>query len=267
MTAIPAPAPVVAHTNDSARPATLASRLGVLAFGVFAYVVFFATILYLIGFVGAWFVPRHVDNGPSGPVWLALVVDALLALAFALQHEVMARPAFKALVARVIPRAMERSVFVLLASMILLAMFALWRPVPTVLWSAHGAAYWAITGAAALGWLLVFGSTFIINHFDLFGLRQVVMHARNTPYTAVGFKLRLVYKLCRHPLMLGFIIAFWAAPVMTVGRLWFATLMTAFILVGIRFEERDLVRQHGEEYLAYRRSTRALVPIPRKSAR
>lgn len=241
-----------------------ASRAGVFAFGVVAYLVFFATFLYLIGFVGAWFVPKHVDNGPAGPVWLALAVDALLVLAFAMQHEVMARPAFKAKITRFIPRAMERSVFVLLASVVLVAMFALWRPIGTVLWRTEGVLYWAITGVAAFGWALVLASTFIINHFDLFGLRQVMLHLRNRPCTPVGFKLRLMYRLCRHPLMLGFIIAFWAAPVMTVGRLWFAVLMTAFILVGIRFKERDLVAQHGEEYLAYRRRVRALVPIPRR---
>ena len=259
MTAIPQ----TIGTSDDATQ-SLASRLAILAFGLISYVVFFATFLYLVGFVGAWFVPKHVDNGPAGPVWLALVVDALLVLAFALQHEIMARPAFKAWFTRVIPSSMERSVFVMLASLILVAMFVLWRPIDTVLWSTNGAIYWIITAIAISGWLLALSSTFLINHFDLFGLRQVILNVRNMPYKPVGFRLWLAYRLCRHPLMLGFIIAFWAAPVMTVGRLWFALLMTTFILVGIRFEERDLIARHGEEYLAYKRNVRGLIPIPKK---
>jgi protein-S-isoprenylcysteine O-methyltransferase Ste14 len=245
--------------------AGLASRVCVLAFGLVSYLVFFGTFLYLVGFVGAWFVPKHVDNGPAGPIWLALAVDALLVLAFAIQHEIMARPAFKAWFTRIVPHAMERSVFVLLASLILIAMFAFWRPIDAVLWRTEGAMYWVITAIAASGWLLALSSTFLINHFDLFGLRQVILNVRNMPYKPVGFKLWLAYRFCRHPLMLGFIIAFWAAPVMTAGRLWFAILMTAFILVGIRFEERDLIAKHGEEYLRYKRNVRGLVPIPKKS--
>ncbi len=259
MTAIPQPA------MDKPAASSLLSRLAILAFGLLSYLVFFATFLYLVGFVGAWFVPKHVDNGPVGPVWLALVVDALLVLAFAVQHEIMARPAFKDWFTRFVPRAMERSVYVMLASLILVAMFAFWRPIDTVLWSTQGILYWVITGVAISGWLLALTSTFLINHFDLFGLRQVIFNVRNMPYKPVGFRLWLAYRLCRHPLMLGFIIAFWAAPVMTVGRLWFAFLMTAFILVGIRFEERDLIAKHGEEYLAYKRKVRGLVPIPKKT--
>lgn len=254
-----------AALNAPAAPG-LAQRTGVLAFGLIAYALFLGTILYLIGFVGAWFVPKHVDNGPAGPVWLALLLDAALVLAFALQHEVMARPAFKQRITRVIPNAMERSVFVFLASAILIVLFVFWRPIPMVLWSVGGAPAVAITALALAGWVVVFASTFIINHFDLFGLRQVVLNMRNREYAPVGFKLRLFYKLCRHPLMLGFIIAFWAAPTMTVGRLWFATLMTLFILVGIRFEERDLEAAHGDDYRAYKRRVRALVPIPRRPA-
>lgn len=236
-------------------------------YGLASYTLAMATILYLIGFVGGWVVPKGIDDGTARPVWIALTVNAVLVLLFAVQHEIMARPRFKAAISRLIPKAAERSTFVLLSSLILVLMFWLWQPIPQVLWSFTGSAAWGVYAVAAVGWVVVFGSTFIINHFDLFGVRQVAIFAAGKEFTPVGFKLRWFYKLCRHPLMLGFIIAFWAAPTMTVGHLWFAALMTLFIIVGIRFEEKDLVTAHGDDYREYQKQVRSLVPLPKKSPR
>ncbi|MFT5423884.1 MAG: protein-S-isoprenylcysteine O-methyltransferase Ste14 [Phycisphaerales bacterium] len=236
-----------------------------LGFGLFAYTVFFGTFLYMIGFVADHFVPKGINDGPAGPLWLALAINTALVLLFAAQHEIMARPWFKAIITRFIPVAIERSVFVLLSSGILLLMFWQWRPITGELWNVTGPAAWGFWAVAALGWFVVLGSTFIINHFDLFGLRQTVLHATGREYTAVGFKLRFFYKVCRHPLMLGFIIAFWATPVMTYTRLLFAGLMTLFVLVGVQFEEKDLIADHGDDYREYKKQVRGLVPLPKKN--
>ncbi|MFG0306437.1 MAG: methanethiol S-methyltransferase [Phycisphaerales bacterium JB040] len=255
------------HADESpatpdARPP--AARLGVLVYGLVSYLLFFGTFLYMIGFVAGVLVPKDINDGTPGPLWLALLVDASLVGLFCLQHEVMARPRFKAWLTRYIPGAIERSTFVVLASLILLLMFWQWRPLPGVLWDLTGPGAWAVYAVAALGWGTVLLSTFLINHFDLFGLRQTVCYAMNREHTPLRFTMRLLYRVCRHPLMLGFLIAFWATPLMTMSHLWFASLMTGMIFVGLRFEERDLIREHGEDYLAYRRKVRGVVPLPRR---
>lgn len=240
-------------------------RAAILLYGVVAYLAFFGTILYAIGFVGNWVVPKSIDSGDAGATAAALIINALLLSVFVVQHTIMARSAFKKWVTQFIPAAIERSTFVLLASASLILVFAFWRPLPTVLYDVSATwANWPLIVISLLGWALVFGSSFIINHFDLFGLRQVWLHWKGQPYTYLPFRIVNVYKYVRHPLMVGFFIAFWVTPVMTVGHLFFAVMTTGYILMGVWFEERDLIAHFGEKYLGYRRKVRAFVPIPRK---
>ncbi|HWQ52299.1 MAG TPA: isoprenylcysteine carboxylmethyltransferase family protein [Bryobacteraceae bacterium] len=233
----------------------------VLAYGIFAYAVFFVTFLYAMGFVANMAVPKSIDSGETGPVLAAVLINSLLLGSFAVQHTIMARRSFKKWVTRYIPAAVERSTFVLVASAILAITFWQWRPMTGIVWRVEGeearlvlnVIYW-------FGWFLVLFSSFLINHFDLFGLRQVYLEFRNRPVQPLVFRMTGLYKLVRHPLLLGFLIAFWSAPVMTEGRLLFATLTTAYILVGIRFEERDLEHTHGEVYREYQRNVPMLIP-------
>ncbi|MBX3408866.1 MAG: isoprenylcysteine carboxylmethyltransferase family protein [Phycisphaeraceae bacterium] len=239
-------------------------RIGTLAYGLAAYALFFVTLLYAVAWVGGWFVPKTINSGVAGPLVPSLLVNALLLSLFVVQHTVMARPAFKRWWVRIIPHAIERSTFVIAASLSLLAVFLLWRPAPATVWHVTDTVpAAAITGLCLAGWGLVLFSSFVINHCDLFGLRQVWLRYTGRPQTPVGFRLAGPYKLVRHPLMVGFLIAFWATPHMTVGHLFFAVMTTGYIFMGIWFEERDLVAEHGEAYLRYRRSVRALLPIPR----
>jgi protein-S-isoprenylcysteine O-methyltransferase Ste14 len=234
-------------------------------YGAISYVVFFLTFLYAIGFVGNVFVPKSIDHGgAASPFWSALLVNAALLGVFAVQHSVMARPAFKAWWTKIVPKEIERSTYVLLSSLALVLLFWQWRPMAGVLWGVENAAgRFVLLALFAAGWLLVLLSTFIINHFDLFGLRQVYLYH---DYTPVEFKVSAFYKFVRHPLLLGFIIAFWATPRMTVGHLVFAAATTAYMLIAIQLEERDLASAHGEDYRAYRRQVPMLVPLPgRKS--
>lgn len=263
--------PVAAVASDapgagvsSAARGSIWGRVAVFAYGIFAYAWGMATLVYLIGFTTGWIVPKDVNGGPVGSLSMALVINTLLVAAFAVQHEIMARPWFKARLTTILPKSMERSTFVLVASIILTVLFWQWRPMPYDLWRLEGVWTWGIYVAALVGWVIAFGSTFIIDHFDLFGLRHVFLHLKGEKYTRVRFKERLFYRLCRHPLMLGFVIAFWATPVMTLGHLWFAVLMTTFILAGIQFEERDLVREHGRAYEDYRDRVPGLIPVPAK---
>ena len=243
-------------------------RLATFAYGLIAYAAFFGVILYAIGFVGNWFVPKSIDSGEYGPIVPSLLINAALMVVFVLQHTIMARPAFKRWVTQYIPRSIERSTFVLAASTCLALVFWQWRPSPQVVWNAGpGWPSWLLSGLSLLGWATVFLSSFMVSHFDLFGLRQVWFRLIDRPYVAVGFRLVGLYKIVRHPLMLGFIIAVWATPVMTVGHLAFAALITGYILMGTWFEERDLVAEHGENYLAYRRKVRGLIPLPKRPAR
>ncbi len=237
-----------------------------LVYGVLAYVVFLASFLYAIGFLTGLLVPKGINDGAAGPVLPALLVNAALLSAFAVQHSVMARPGFKAWWTRFVPRPVERSTFVLLASLVLFLLYWQWRPMPSVVWDvpsgAARAALWALAGA---GWATVLASTFMLNHFDLFGLRQVWLHFAGRPYTALGFRTPMLYRWIRHPIMLGFVVAFWAAPTMTAGHLVFALATTGYILVGIRFEERDLEAAHGAVYRSYRERTSMLVPAAPRS--
>jgi methanethiol S-methyltransferase len=239
------------------------ARAFYLLFGVVAYLIFFATFLYLIAFVGnlPW-VPVTVDRGrPAGPLAQALVVNLGLIALFGLQHSVMARQGFKAAWTRIVPAPAERSVYVLLASLILILLFRFWHPLPEPVWSVEnriGAAIlWALFGA---GWLTVLLSTFLINHFELFGLRQVWSHARGTAIPAPQFRQPFFYKWVRHPLYTGFFLAFWAMPRMTAGHLLLALGMSAYMLIAIRYEERDLVRLFGDDYVAYRGRAGMLTP-------
>lgn len=239
----------------------------VFLYGVSCYALFVVTLLYAIGFVENLFVPKSIDTGPAGPVWLAVLVNSLLLGAFAVQHTIMARPAFKKWITRYIPQAAERSTFVLATCICFWAMFLLWRPIPGVIWSVESeAARLAVYGLSFAGFGLVLYASFLIDHFDLFGLRQVVLHLRGRKYTHTPFQTPLLYRLVRNPLMLGFLIAFWAAPTMTWGRLLFCLLTTGYIFVGVWFEERDLERFLGEPYRQYRRRTPMLLPWPRPKA-
>lgn len=236
-------------------------RWTVFLFGSLSYVLFLATFLYAIGFVGGFVVPAAIDGPPAGGVGTALVIDGLLLALFALQHSVMARPRFKALVTRVVPQAAERSLYVLASSAALLLLFWQWRPIGGTVWDVTDpAARAALHALFALGWGTVLVTTFLIDHFDLFGLRQVWLFLRRRPYTHLRFTTPGPYRHVRHPLYVGWLFAFWAAPTMTAAHLFFAITTTAYILVAIRFEERDLAAAHGTAYVEYRRRVPMLVP-------
>jgi len=233
----------------------------VVGYGAVAYVVFLAVLVYTIGFLANAGIPKGIDTGDAVPVWMAVLVDAGLLAMFAVQHTVMARPWFKRWWTRFVPRSMERSTFVLAASVALSLLLWQWRPIPSTVWSVEAEpARLLLHAVYVLGWFGVIGCSFLIDHSDLFGLRQVVMRARERAYEPAGFRQPLVYRFVRHPLMSGFLLAFWAAPDMTVGRLLFATLGTAYILVGVRFEERDLRRHLGEVYVHYEEQLPRFVP-------
>lgn len=231
-------------------------------YGLFGYLLFFITILYAIGFVASVGVPKAINDGPVVGIAEALLVNGLILVLFVVQHTIMARPAFKKWITRYIPKSMERSTFVILASSILLLLFWQWRPMPTVIWEVQQPMlWWALFGLSMFGWFIVFFSSFLIDHFDLFGLRQVILQLRGMPYEERPFVVRSLYRFVRHPLMLGFLIAFWATPMMTWGHLFFAVMTTGYIFFGINVEERDLIKHHGESYLAYRRRTSMILPL------
>ncbi|MGX4774399.1 methanethiol S-methyltransferase [Bradyrhizobium guangdongense] len=252
------------HQIHSLRPDASGSKaFKIIAFlyGIAAYLVFFVTILYAIGFVTGLVVPKTVDMGTDTPAAEALIIDLLLMTLFAVQHSVMARQGFKAWWTQFVPRPIERSTYVLFASLSLLLLFWQWRPLPPLVWDVAnpGLAVTLITLSFA-GWLLVFTSTFIINHFELFGLHQVANHLAGKWVEPPRFKTPLLYKFVRHPIYLGFIIAFWAAPTMTAGHLLFAAVTTAYIFVGIALEEHDLVALFGDEYRQYKQRVSMLIP-------
>ena len=249
-------------------------RLMFFGYGVIAYVVFLATFLYAIAFVGGFAVPTRLDADASGPLLPSLAIDALLLTVFAVQHSVMARRWFKERWTQIVPWTIERSTFVLFASLALLLLFWQWRPIGILIWSVENPFIRAVLWSQFVtGWATVLVVTFLINHFDLFGLRQVWLNLLGRPYTTLRFGTPGPYRLVRHPLYVGWLFAFWCTPTMTLAHLLFSIATTAYILLAIQFEERDLVREHGETYEEYRRSVPMLVPslrsdsrIPRKSA-
>lgn len=241
------------------------NRFLAVVYGTLCYTLFLVVFLYLIGFVGNLFVPRSVDNALAAPVWLAVPIDLVLVTLFAAQHSVMARPAFKRWWTRFVPEPIERSTYVLAASLVLVLMFWQWRELPTVVWEVTWQpARLAVWTLFWLGWAMVLAATFMINHFELFGLKQVFAAWRARPGVETGFRVTLLYRVVRHPLMLGFLIAFWAAPTMTAGHLLFASVMTAYILLALQIEEHDLMAALGTRYAEYRTRVPMLIPGLRK---
>ena len=241
------------------------ARILALLYGVACYVVFFVTFLYSIGFVGNLPVPKAIDTGTAGPFLPALLINAVLLGIFAVQHSVMARPGFKKWWTRIVPHPVERSTYVLLSSLALILLFAYWQPMPAPIWSVQSeAARYALWGVFWLGWVIVLTGTFLISHFDLFGLRQVYFFLKNREYKHFEFRTPFLYKLVRHPIMLGFILAFWAAPDMSVGHLVFSIATTVYILIALQLEERDLVTYHGAAYTEYQQQVSMILPLPKR---
>jgi protein-S-isoprenylcysteine O-methyltransferase Ste14 len=241
-------------------------RLIAFVYGLASYVVFFVTFLYAIGFVSGMVVPKTIDTGAVVPLAEALIVNVLLMSVFAIQHSVMARKPFKQWWTQFVPKSVERSTYVLFSSLALILLYWQWRPIPAVVWDIDNAPIaMALTGLSLVGFLIVLTSSFLINHFELFGLHQVANNLTGATMPEPTFRTPLYHKFVRHPIYLGFIIAFWAAPTMTVGHLMFAAVTTAYILVGIQLEERDLIGIFGDEYRRYKSRVSMLVPW-RKSA-
>ena len=242
------------------------NRMLIFAYGIVAYLVFLGSFVYAIGFVGGFVVPKTIDSGPETAAATAILTDVILLSLFAVQHSVMARPFFKRWWTTVISPAAERSTYVLASSLLLFLLFWQWRPLPGTVWSVTqpmpAAVFWTLFG---VGWLIVLASTFLINHFDLFGLRQVYLHLAGQPYTPIPFQTPWLYRIVRHPIMVGFLMAFWVTPTMSQGHLLFAIVVTAYVLVALQLEERDLLAYHGEEYSAYQRQVRMLMPAPART--
>ena len=246
----------------------LMKRFLIVGYGVTAYLLFLAAFLYLVAFLGNFWVPRTVDHGLSAPIGQAVLVNIVLLAVFAVQHSIMARPSFKAWWTRLVPASIERSTYVMLSNAVLVLLYWQWRTMPAVVWDVRLPAgrlvLWTLFW---LGWAIALAATFMVSHFDLFGLRQVFLAWRGKPYTHIGFHARMLYRLVRHPLMLGFVIVFWAVPTMTAGHLLFSVAMTGYILVATHLEEHDLVEALGEQYRDYRRRVPMLLPLGRRPRR
>ena len=236
--------------------------MGVISFvyGVVAYAAFLMSLTYAVGFIGGFVVPKTIDSGVPGSLGLSIAIDVALLGLFGVQHSVMARPGFKRWWTRLVPHSVERSTYVLLSSLILLFLYWQWRPIEGTAWHVEGIGAIALWVLCATGWLIALITTFLISHFDLFGLRQVYLRLLGKPYTNVEFKTVAFYKYVRHPLMLGFLIAFWATPHMTMNHLLFAAATTGYIFIALFFEERDLKAAHGASYERYRAEVPMILP-------
>jgi len=253
-------APPEGHKEKS-----LARRISVFLYGLVCYAVFFGTFLYAAGFIGNLSVPKSIDSAPQKPLLQALLVNVLLLGIFAVQHSLMARPFFKQAWTKIVPKEAERSTYVLFSSLALILMFWQWQPMGGIVWNVQDpVARGLLLSLFAFGWLLVLATTFLINHFDLFGLRQVTLYLMGKEYTRLPFKTPGLYKFVRHPLYVGWLFTFWATPTMTAAHLVFALATTAYILIAIQWEERDLVGEHGRVYENYRRSVPMLIPSGKK---
>lgn len=237
-------------------------RIAFFIYGVLSYLIFLGTFLYAVAFVGGFIVPNPLDGPSSGHVGVAILIDGALLMVFALQHSIMARPWFKERWTQWVPWTVERSTYVLFASLALLLLFWQWRPIGVGVWQiGEPVARYAVWSLFGAGWLIVLATTFLIDHFDLFGLRQVWLPLRGRPYTPVTFRTPRPYRWIRHPLYFGFLLAFWMAPTMTLSHLLFTLATTAYVLVAIQFEERDLLREYGPAYADYRRTVPMLLPL------
>jgi protein-S-isoprenylcysteine O-methyltransferase Ste14 len=238
-------------------------RVLFLVYGIVAHVMFVGVVVYMIGFIGNIGVPKSIDSEPTSPLWFALLVNASLIGLFGVQHSVMARPTFKRWWTRIIPEPIERSTYVLLSNLLLALLMWKWEPMGGVIWNVTEPVTRALLVSLFLSsWLLIVFASLLINHFDLFGTRQVWLHFRGRPYTHLPFRTPMLYAYVRHPLYVGWIMAFWITPTMTVAHLVFATLLTAYILIAVRFEERNLIEAHGPAYADYRRRVGMFVPNP-----
>ena len=241
-------------------------RIISFVYGVLAHLGFLVAFLYLIGFLGNFVVPKSIDSGQAGPVGQALLINVILIAIFGIPHSVMARPGFKQWWTKVVPQHIERSTYVMQGNLLVALLMWQWQPMVGVIWNVeHPVGASVLWGLFGIGWVMIVLTSFVINHFDLFGLRQVYLHLRGMEYTPLEFKAKWIYKYIRHPLMLGWIIAFWATPQMSAGHLVFAVGTTIYILIGIQFEERDLVKSHGEDYENYRLKVSMLLPFKKKS--
>jgi methanethiol S-methyltransferase len=242
-------------------------RIAFFAYGSLSYLIFLGTFLYAIGFIGNFGLPTTLDGAARGPLGIAVAIDVGLLTLFAAQHSIMARKWFKEAWTRVVPKPIERSTYVLFSSLALILLFWQWRPLGGVVWSIEDPIGQLILRVMfAFGWVLVLLSTFLINHFDLFGLRQVWLYLRGRAYTTLHFGTPGPYRLVRHPLYVGWLFAFWSTPTMTLAHLLFSIATTSYILMAIQFEERDLAREHGEAYESYRRSVPMLIPFTRRNS-
>ncbi len=240
-------------------------KKNILIFGTISYLIFLLTFLYAIGFITNWLVPTSIDSGTPGSSLSAIIINLLLLSLFAVQHSVMARPKFKAWWHQYVPESAERSVYVLASSLALLLLFWCWQPLPGMIWHIENSFFSRLMwGIHAAGWGLVLVATFLINHFDLFGLRQIYLNYKDQPYTPLEFKTPWLYQYLRHPLYAGWFICFWVTPSMSQGHLLFAAVASAYILVAIQLEEKDLVHFLGDAYVKYKQNVPMLIPFCKK---